>query len=300
MENSTDQIILSGRLSAASADQVRVYLTLLADARTAKGGTAKFAREQGKVVSNLKVQSCASLANLTETTTQRVLEELVRKKWIAKHDDTLYCLGDFEDFEFKLYLPEVSKPEPEGRHPVVSEILKRTQRKREEDAEKTLLTAKAKRRLAREVGLFPSDPEKGGDRTAGSKWLSFYKEEFESRFSITAPLAPGPDAGEVRKRSAAYAKRFVMWCGNDLPAAKGFLTWIFDNWDLIKAALGDPTIGYPDLCFICTKRVVDMLMTWEDKGIPEPGSRKRDVDGVAHRAKYEDDHIDEGDVEVKF
>ncbi len=263
-----------------SPEAVCVYFCMRSDIARNETVTSRMLKSRGQLVSGLDVQTIAQRCGLSSGATHVAISELLKKQWIRSLDDITYQLGEKEEFEIRWFANVEEKP-PEAQELTMIDQIRgiAAEKKAREKSKRVKISTKAKRKVAADTlgGLVKN--EKGSTII-----LNHISEEAWKRHN------ENPIFDNTTKY--VYAGRFLLWCGEDVPAAKELVTWAFDNWDRLKD-LFRLRSKCPEINHFATKSICDRMANYFSEGIP---SSKVDKSGLATRANSEqiDEAKDEG------
>lgn len=286
---------------------ILVYLIFRADACLSRTSTAEmFKKGKGRYVSGLDIKTIAEQMSEPPLTIQRLIDELLRNRWIKRIPLDYYELGYIENFEgsnlesykIRWYCDIATKDKLRKKEDRLSDQIRKMVKERKLKADEKVspkLSDKSKINLAVEKGIVDiiADHKKSVHVGRLFKWFKNYCEETYG-MEINVYKEEGMDkkaSNKVFPLVYKKLKRLVGWCESEGKAFE-YLKYSADNWSKIKESLqlvGDPTISV-----LCTKSTHYKILGFSVYGFSEKNGKRKDRDGVAKRGSAEE-HEDEDD-----
>lgn len=260
----------------ASNDAIVVYMVLRNDISEGTSTLAKIMKEQGFLVSGLDVSTLAVAVGLHTSTTQHVVEELIKRKWVKKNGSGIE-LGTIVDFSAKWYLDillSTTSVDDLGL-PDALRIAEKFRRKLEADKKsRSSISASLKEKILTTTGL--------SDKTTRSKdVLIKFQELYKLKFGHTAPMIEEGVTDNKYSVSYVYIGRAIKWSSSAEEVLQ-VLNFIFDKWDAIKDNFD--ISGPPTLNMIGSSKLYPRFVSCMKDGIPMK-KIKYDRTGVVDRYK---------------
>jgi hypothetical protein len=256
----------SKELKATPNDAIILYLLMRSDAQEGQTTIAKLAKKKNHLVTGFDVGKLAKRSGLAELTVIRLLDDLVKRKWIEKYEQT-YKLGDIVDYHLKWGLDKLVEEES---LPVESSVLTKVQEDRELllSRRKVVRSADIRRKLT-------SKALKGVIRSNVSPrdLILHFLGKFRDKFGEKCPLVD-----DSFPKTMAYVKRTLKW-SSDGEHAVQVVDFMFSNWDAVKEAMS--LDGKPSFHLIGSSKVWPRIVTFYEEGIP----RKKKSEDITDRYK---------------
>jgi len=291
------QFFRSRELRDATKEATVAYLVLRADILSNECEVTKRAKLDNLLVSGLDVQMIARLTALSELTIERILDEMIKRRWLTKNEaygKVLCCLGEIKDFELKFYLDDLvknekSEPEPE-KSEVKSEALSPSEIIRRKLAESRALVSSKEEAPPKPPRELSEDTRTKIARTVmdsleetpirAKDIVQLFAAKYEKKYGEPCPLITEGERGNPHAVTYVYVGRAIKW-SKSAKQVYEVVEFMFENWDKIKSGLG--LDGRPTFNMIGSSKLWPRFVCCKTEGIPTPKTKTVVKETVTHR-----------------
>jgi hypothetical protein len=277
MHTSISALILSEKIAKVSTDALAIYLLLHSDISENSTVTAKFFKNQQKLISGFSVHSIAQHLGLEQLSVENGLDQLLREGWVKRikiDKGMAYQLGEITDEAKISWFVNIERKKIH-KGSIARQIKGFLDEKKERN------NYRRTPELPRHMKLKLAETLVGQTKLKGNSVISlleYFRAEYVKKFLVPYEIEEYDESGREYAKACGMIKRFLQYCNDSYDKAKTIIDFLFSNWEKLETLFDWE--GYPNVSFLATKSIVRRLKEYKALGIPEV---KKPEDRVAKR-----------------